>query len=126
MTSGVSMPVGDVGFEGRLVPAEEPEDRQTGGLAQDVEQGHVVGRDDTGVRMGHRAHLGHEALDGQGIPADEHLADAPGHAQVGVLGLPGDGREGTGLAESDQAVVGVDLYEDVVGGVQGPEGDAER
>ena len=112
-----------VGLEGRLVPAEQAENGKARDLSQDVEQGRVIGRDDAGIGVDRDSHLGHEAFDGQGVPADEHLPEAPGHGQVRVLGFAGNGRKRAGFPDSDQAGIGVDPDQDIICGADGAEGD---
>jgi hypothetical protein len=60
------------------------------------------------------------------VLADDHVADGLGRGDVRGLGLPGDGREGTRLADPDQALVGADAHEDIVGRLHLADGDAER
>jgi hypothetical protein len=116
----------DVGLEDVLSPAEETEKRQPGDLAQDVVEGHVEGGDHARIGVDEGPDLAQERVDRQRVLAGDHVADGLGRGDVRGLGFPGDGREGTRLADTDDALVGADADEDVVGRVHDADGDPER
>ena len=115
----------DVALERGFIPAEEPVERQARGLAEDVEAGHLEGGDGAGIGMDEGPDEPQDGVDGQRVLADEHVPDGLGRGDVRGLRLSGDGREGTGLADPDEAAVRADADEHVIGGTHLADGDPE-